>query len=232
MSNRLVLPSLHQVPLDLGPEPLRHFDNFVPGDNTQWPLVHEALCRPSPGLPVYLWGPPGSGKTHLLEAAVAQQRASRVVTLDLLHDAPEDLEDGFDLLVLDDCDQYDAARQHAAFALFVEATTLGVPVLAAGRLPPIDLPVRDDLRTRLGWGLVCQLVPPTEDNMRALLRREADRRGIALMDDVMDYLLKHSERDLGHLMAALDRLDHYALATKRPVSVLLLRQMLAAEEGR
>jgi DnaA family protein len=234
MSNRPVIPPLQQVPLDLGPEPLRHFENFLPGGNEQWPHLHEVLSQPSPGLPIYLWGPPGSGKSHLLQAAVAQQQhaGQRVVTLDLHTDAPDDVEDGFGLLVLDDCDRFDAARQHAAFTLFVEATTFGASVLAAGRLPPVDLPVRDDLRTRLGWGLVYQLVPPAEDEMRALLRREADRRGIVLMDDVMDYLLKHSERDLGHLMSALDRLDHYALATKRSVSVALLRQMLATEEVR
>lgn len=234
MPNSPVTPSMRQVPLAFGPEPLRHFDNFLPGGNEQWPHLHEALAQPSPTMPVYLWGPPGSGKTHLLQAAVAQQQARglRVLLFDLNNDAPEDLEDGFDLLVLDDCDRYDAQRQHTAFTLFVEATTFGVPVLSAGRLPPVDLPVRDDLRTRLGWGLIYQLVPPTEDEVRALLRREADRRGILLMDDVMDYLLKRRERDLGHLMSVLDRLDQFALAAKRSVTVALLRQMLAEEEVR
>ena len=87
--------------------------------------------------------------------------------------------------------------------------------------------MRDDLRTRLAWGLVYRLVPPTDEQMRALLRREAERRGIALGADTLDYLLSHSERDLTHLMALLDRLDRYALSAKRAVTLPLLRQMLA-----
>ncbi|MFM2068907.1 MAG: hypothetical protein RLZZ584_3816 [Pseudomonadota bacterium] len=221
-----------QVPLDLVPEPAWRLDNFLPGDNSAWPQVHEALREPSPGVPVYLWGPAGAGKTHLLRAAaaLAQARGLRVAAFGPGQPLPWELADDVALLLLDDCQAYDARQQHAAFTAFVEATSLGVAVLAAGSLPPVDLPLRDDLRTRLAWGLVYQLMPPTEDQVRALLRREADRRGILLTDDVMDYLLKRCARDLSHLMRLLDRLDGYSLAAKRGVSVPLLRQMLA-EDG-
>ena len=64
--------------------------------------------------------------------------------------------------------------------------------------------------------------------MRAALRREADRRGIFLSDEVMDYLLTRFARDLKHLMALLDRLDEFALASKRAITVPLLR----ADAGR
>jgi DnaA family protein len=131
---------------------------------------------------------------------------------------------------LDRCEALDAAAQHAAFALFVEAGTHAVPWLAAGRLPPVDLPLRDDLRTRLGWGHVFALQPLSEAETRAALRREADRRGIFLSDEVMDHLLTRFERDLGTLMALLDRLDDYSLARGRAVTVPLLKLMLA-EDG-
>jgi DnaA family protein len=222
-------PLPRQVPLDLAPEPAWRLDNFLPGDNTAWPEVQEALREPQPGVPVYLWGPAGAGKSHLLRAAatLAQARGLRVAAFAPDQAPPWDVGDDVALLLFDDCQAYDARQQHAAFAAFVEATSLGVAVLAAGSLPPIDLPLRDDLRTRLAWGLVYQLMPPTEDQVRALLRREADRRGILLTDDVMDYLLKRCARDLSHLMRLLDRLDGYSLAAKRSVSVPLLRQMLA-----
>jgi DnaA family protein len=221
-----------QVPLALAPEPSWRLDNFLPGGNAAWPQVQAALRAPDPAVPVYLWGPAGSGKTHLLRAcaALAQARGQRVAAFgpdQAVPWAPWEQGDDIALLVLDDCHAYDAAQQHAAFAAFVEATTLGVAVLAAGLLPPVDLPLRDDLRTRLAWGLVYQLMPPTEAQVRALLRREADRRGILLTDDVMDYLLKRCTRDLSHLMRLLDHLDGYSLAAKRSVSVPLLRQMLA-----
>ena len=90
--------------------------------------------------------------------------------------------------------------------------------------------MREDLRTRLGWGHVFALQPLAEAEVRAALRREADRRGIFLSDEVMDYLLTRFARDLKHLMAQLDRLDEFSLATKRAITVPLLKQMLA-EEG-
>jgi DnaA-homolog protein len=223
---------MRQVPLALGPEPNWQLDNFLPGANAQWQQVHIALAQPQPATPLYLWGPPGSGKSHLLRAAaaLAQERSQLVVALDCTSVPPSDFDEQTGLLVLDDCDRYDTRRQQAAFALFVQATTLGVPVLAAGRLPPVDLPIRDDLRSRLGWGLVYQLVPPGEDQVRALMRREADRRGILLSDEVIDYLLKRCARDLSHLMHLLDRLDQQALAAKRAVTLPLVRQVLAELE--
>lgn len=220
---------MRQVPLAFGPEPVLRFDTFLPGGNAQWEQVLTALLSPNPSMPLYLWGPPGSGKTHLLRAAASQAQAAglRVVACDLRTPVPWEFDEDARLLLLDDCDRYDADQQHGAFRLFVEATILGVPIVAAGRLPPVDLAVRDDLRTRLAWGLVYRLVPPTDDQVRALLRREAGRRGILLADDVLEYLFNHSERDLGHLMDSLDRLDRYALSAKRAVTLSLLRQMLA-----
>jgi DnaA family protein len=133
-------------------------------------------------------------------------------------------------LVFDDAHAFDAAQQQAAFSLFVDATGRGAAVLAAGSVPPIDLAVREDLRTRLGWGHVFALAPLGDNEVRAALRREADRRGTFLSDEVMDYLLNRFARDLKHLMAQLDRLDEFSLSTKRAITVPLLKQMLA-EEG-
>ena len=107
---------------------------------------------------------------------------------------------------------------------------LGLKIAAAGRVPPVDLPVREDLRTRLGWGHVFALQPLAEDHVRAVLRREADRRGVFLSDEVMGYLLTRFARDLKHLMALLDRLDGFALSQQRAVTVPLLKRMLS-EEG-
>jgi DnaA family protein len=71
------------------------------------------------------------------------------------------------------------------------------------------------------------VLPLSEAETRAVLRREADRRGVHLGDEVMDYLLSRFARDLGHLMSLLDRLDGYAMSHARALTVPLLRQMLA-----
>ena len=103
----------------------------------------------------------------------------------------------------------------------------GVQVAAAGRLPPVDLPLRDDLRTRLGWGHVFALQPLAEAETRAVLRREADRRGIFLSDEVMDHLLTRFARDLEHLMACSTAWTQFALAQQRAGHRAAAAQMLA-----
>ena len=184
-------------------------------------------------MPLYLWGPAGSGKTHLLAALAArcQEQGTHVGWFDAADALPWTLQPDWALVVVDRCDQLDEAHQQAAFALFVEATAQGVQWAAAGRLPPVDLPLRDDLRSRLGWGPVFALQPLDEAHTRAALRREADRRGIWLSDEVMGFLLTRFERDMGNLMRLLDRLDDFALAERRAVTVPLLKKMLAEREA-
>ena len=132
---------------------------------------------------------------HALAARV-QGDGGLVGWFDAADPLPWALQAKWTLVVVDGCDTLDAEHQHAAFALFVEAGTHGVQWAAAGRAPPVDLALRDDLRSRLGWGHVFALAPLDEQQTRAALRREADRRGIWLSDDVMGYLLTRFARDL------------------------------------
>jgi DnaA family protein len=221
---------MKQLPLAIGSAPAPSFDNFVPGANAAAIAQLHAVSRTSP--PLYLWGPSGSGKTHLLHAFARQAQAdgAKVAWFDAGTPAPWPVDAAVGLVAMDDCERFDALQQQAAFAVFVQAATQGIGIVGAGRVPPVDLPLREDLRTRLGWGHVFALQPLPEPQIRAVLRREADRRGLFLSDEVMDYLLTRFARDLQHLMAQLDRLDHFALVHKRALTVPLLRQMLA-EEG-
>jgi DnaA family protein len=220
---------MKQIPLDIGPPPQPRFENFLAGPNAQ-ALAHLGqLIPPSP--PVFLWGPAGSGKTHLLRAHATrlQDAGEQLGWFEPGAALPWALAPGWALVVFDRCESLDEAEQHAAFALFVEAAAAGVQVAAAARLPPVDLPLRDDLRTRLAWGHVFAMQPLADAEARAVLRREADRRGLYFSDEVMQQLLTRFPRDLGHLMNLLDRLDHYGLAHSRRITVPMLRQMLSDE---
>ena len=215
--------------MPLRAEPLRSFGNFMPGANA--PALAHLMALTAASAPVYLWGAAGCGKTHLLQAVVQRFHSLglRTACFSAVDPAPWVHDDDWALIVMDDCDRFDADQQHAAFALFVQAATQGVAMVAAGRLPPVDLPLREDLRTRLGWGHVFALQPLNEAEMRAALLREAGHRGVFLSDEVMDHLLTRFERDLKHLMALLDRLDEFSRATKRYITVPLLKQMLVEE---
>jgi DnaA family protein len=220
---------MKQLPLPMHLPARDGFDALVVGRNDH-AVAHLRGLLPGAGLaaPVYLWGDAGSGKTRLLRALAAQHQAQgdRVGWFDAGTALPWALDEAWSLVVVDRCEALDADHQQAAFALFVEAGTHGVQWAAAGRLPPVDLPVRDDLRTRLGWGHVFQLLVLSEAERRAVLRQAADARGVFLGDEVMDYMLNRFSRDLGSLMQLLDLLDHYALQTQRAITIPLIRSML------
>jgi DnaA-homolog protein len=217
---------MKQIPLAIAFDAERSFESFIGGNNR---LTIEQFRNHLPSTtPMYVWGPSGSGKTHLLQALVQQQqlRGARVGWFDANAPLPWTHDEAWALLVLDDCQAFNTDQQQAAFALFVEAASHSTAVVAAGRMPPVDLALRDDLRTRLGWGLVLALQALNESETRAALRREADRRGLFLSDEVMDYLLTRFERDLKNLMALFDRLDEFAWVNKRAITLPALKQML------
>lgn len=221
---------MRQIPLALLAPPAHSFDNFLPGANAEVLAYLQGL---TPGdAPALLWGPTGSGKTHLLQALAERWQAAgqRVAWYDADTPLPWELPTHPSLLLLDDCQRFDAGQQHAAFALFAASAGQGYTVVAAADAPAVDLPLREDLRTRLGWGPAFQLVPLREAEMRAALRREADRRGLLLGDEVLDYLLSRFERNLKGLMALLARLDAFALSAKRALTLPLLKAMLADEK--
>lgn len=223
---------MRQLPLGLGPAEPCSFDNFhAPGNEAVVAHLRALASAPAAGAPVYLWGARGTGKTHLLRAWTEAVSApgGRVGWFDATTPLPWEHDEGWRGVVFDGVQAFDAGRQHAAFALFAQAAAVGQQVVAAGAVPPVDLAVREDLRTRLGWGPVFHLQPLPEEHCRAALRREADRRGIFLSDEVMGYLMTRFERDLGSLMGLLDRLDRFALAQQRGVTIPLLKRMLAEE---
>ena len=225
---------MKQIALDIGLSAGPTVANFCAGPNAAavqhlelWlgDKSHAQLRSP---VPTYYWGPSGSGKTHLLKAAREglREQGARVGWLDAsVRDAPDYAED-WAAVLMDDVHAYSPAQQQVAFNWFVHAQTLQRPVLAAGELAPVELKLRDDLRTRLGWGHIFGLQLLSEAERRAVLRQAADARGVFLGDEVMDFMLTRFSRDLGHLMELLELLDGYSLQSKRAITIPMIKAMM------
>ena len=208
-----------QLILDFGAPPAPTLDNFVVGENTALLSTLRSLSAPKSSNPitlecrfVYLWGDAGVGKTHLLQAlARPDGRHSPIQTLD-------------------DVDRLDSVGQQVAFTQWIETQSNPSRVLViAGRWPPRDLPLREDLRTRIESALVFKIQPPTDSAKLAALKAASWQRGFSLPEEIAQKLLDLLPRDLGSLGAAVAALDRFSLERKRAITLPLLREWLQHE---
>jgi DnaA family protein len=222
---------MRQMPLDLSAEKPQTLDTFVTGTNDELMQHLQTLARFGVGSPTehffYLWGAPSAGKTHLLQA-MAILPAARYIAADASADAFE-FSSNHQIYLLDDCDKLSDDAQISAFALFNQVRENNGIMITAGAVAPAILGVREDLRTRLGWGLIYQVHELTDDEKIAALSQGALARGLTLSPGVLPYLITHFKRDMRSLSAMLDALDHYSLETKRPITLPLLRDLLLHE---
>lgn len=209
--------------LDLLPESPPSLDNFVAGGNdetlatlTGWlagALENTAFC---------LHGGAGCGKTHLLLASGFKYiDAAANPSLDgVTADTP---------LAIDNVEALDAAGQVALFALFNQLKMTGEHLLTAAGQPPSHLALREDLRTRLGSGLIYRLQALSDVEKATALAAQAKERALKLTPETIDYLMRHAPRNMRALSALIVALDRYTLEHKRAVTLPLLRELLNQE---
>ncbi len=222
---------MKQLLLDLNAHAPPRLESFVTGQNGELlALLARVAAGEVSGLGerfLYLWGESGAGKSHLLHALAATGPS-----VYLPGDAAEaafDYRPDVRLYLLDDVGALTPAAQIAAFNLFNQVREQGGVLVAAGALPPAALTVREDLRTRLGWGLIYQVHGLSDAEKIAALEQAAAARSLALSAGVLPWLMTHFRRDMPSLIALLDALDRYSLETKRPVTLPLLKELLQEE---
>ena len=193
---------MKQLALGISPPSQPTLENFVPGANGELlARLREFHAGGVPDIILYLWGEAGSGKSHLLHACAG------------LH-------------AVDDVEKLNEASQIELFNAINEAKLCGGKVLVAGNAPPAQLPLREDLKSRLAWGLVYQVKPLTDGERAEFLRAEAGRRGMRVPEEIIDYLLTHVRRDLSTLGEILDALDRASLEKQRQITLPLVRDVL------
>jgi DnaA family protein len=221
---------MEQLIFELAPAEPPRLANFLPGRNDELvALLPRFVSGDVDETGLLLWGEAGAGKTHLLRAAIAVAR-ERGIAARWLADpgelalAPIDTSDA--LAVIDRVDTADDAAAAAIFSLYNALKQRRGRLIAASRSPLAALPLREDLRTRLGWGLVYEVLSLSDDDKPAAMAAFASQRGFVLSAEVIDYLLRHGRRDLPSLLATLGALDRASLATRRPITVPLLKAWL------
>jgi DnaA family protein len=211
------------------------FDNYLAAQAVK-PLlpVLEGQLLPGGEAIVYLCGPQGAGKSHLLQSAchLAGERALYLPLAEMRSYPPEDVLQGVEtlgLVCLDDIQAVlgDDAWELALFNVFNRAREAGCRLLVAGDAAPRSLAVElPDLRSRLSWGIVYQLPAAGDEAKAEILRFRAARRGLSLPLEVASYIVSRAPRALEQLLAQLDVLDRMSLAEHRALSIPFVKQVL------
>lgn len=223
---------MKQLLLDLSLENIPTLENFVPGRNVE--LLHvlnEFLTISSAGNFIYCWGGSGSGKSHLLksvcEACVRLKRYEvAYFTCDQYTEFKRN-DDLPDCIIVDDVDQLGPEAQIKLFNLYNQARDDCLPLfLVSGKSVPAQLQLRQDVITRLSWGLVYQVHELTDEEKGDAMKSHAVNSGFGLPEEVCDYLLRYEKRDMPYLIKMIDALGRYSLMLQRPITLPLLRQFL------
>lgn len=226
---------MEQLPLGVRLRAASSFANFHPGDNAAPIAALELSAREPRQPPLWLWGPPGSGRSHLLQASCARagEQRRRAGYLPLAEPWPTaSLLGGFealDLVCLDDLDRVvgDASWQPSLFRLYNDLTERGGNLVISAARPPQALAIAlPDLASRLAAAIVWQLRPLAEAEQAPALLARARALGVELGEETLQYLQRRLPRDLGALCEALDRLDGAALAQQRRLTVPFVRAVL------
>lgn len=224
---------MRQLPLAVRLRDFAVFDSFEPGPNG---AVVAALADPAATAPaLWVWGPEGSGKSHLLQAACAAHDSAAYLPLrELLAAGAEVLQgwEGRGLVCMDDVDALAGRRdwELAAFALFNRLWERGGRLVVSASAGPAGTRfLLPDLGSRLAWGGVFRLAPLSDDDRVAALRRRAAQRGFELPAESARYLLRRMPRDMRALCGWLDKLDIASLAAGKRLTLPFVKSVIEAE---
>ena len=207
-----------------------------------------ASQRPGTVSPLFFYGPPGAGKTHLLEGMTSEVRKNRLVKQTVCLSAEKFTSDflealrggglpsfrrkhrDVDVLMIDDIQFFSGKKatiielQHTMDSLLRDGRQI---VLAADR-PPAQLPgITSELSARMSGGLICPLELPTYSTRIKLLEQITQRKGVALANEVIELIADKVNGDVRLLIGAVNRLVATSNATGESIGIAMTERTLS-----
>lgn len=223
----------HQLPLDFRPGEDSTLARFIQGGNAELLNLLRKQETDSPSIQLYIYGPPGTGKTHLLQGSARQQEAA--FYLPLAEVAPlkaglfNALED-FELVCIDDIDRVAGNRaiEVEVFNLINLLRELDRSYIFSTRKSPDRSGFYlKDLVSRLNACVKYKIQEPEDHDKRVFLKNNADMRGMHLPDEVIDWVMSYTPRDMKSLSSLVARLDVESLREQRRITIPFVKNLLA-----
>ena len=229
--------SFPQIPFEFSSFKKRDFASFVEGENQ--PLIYSlnTIIEKEKRDSLYIWGPTGTGKTHLLQAAC--KKANEInchvtyIPLKQYKDfSPEMLDDlgELDLVCVDDLEYISGSIewQQRLTLLFNEIRDNHNSIIISSAVSPKNINIElNDLKSRLVWGQAYKIRSPNDKLKIEILRKKAAERSFQLGNDVAEFLIRRSNRDLNSLIEILAEIDRSSLAEKRKVTIPFIKKLIS-----
>ncbi len=234
---KLKYPSSTQIPFKFDNFKKRDFDSFFQGENKDLLYFLNTMIKTKSNNSIYIWGPQGTGKTHLLQAACKKANEMdwhvTYIPLEQYRDFSIDILDGLgklDLVCIDDLEFIidNIEWQQRVTLLFNEIRDNKNSIIISSKISPNNIKIDlDDLKSRLVWGHVFKIKAADDELKIKILKKEANERSFNLNDDVVEFLIRRSNRDLTSLIEILDEIDRSSLAAKRKITVPFVKELIS-----
>ena len=230
-----------QLPLSINVSPKQDFASFVVGSDT--PVCHTLQnIHATNASIVFICGPTGCGKSHLLNAVCLAQPAEHpfmfldAATLAPYFQEPDDAREVLNglelnhLICIDNIDSLlpNSQWQFALFDLINRVLEQGHSIILTSQKrvddPGFTLP---DLRSRLVWGETYHLAPLDDAQIQAALSQYIESKQVKFQDQSLSYLLNHFPRDISILKSYIDEIDMHALSQKKAITIPLIKDWFA-----
>lgn len=225
-----------QLPLDLPHRPALSREDFLVTPENQSATGWIDTWPEWPGPALLLYGPPASGKTHLLHVHKKRSGARNLSSEELCTLPADALFHASKHCVLDDADTVlckNAKAQTTLFHLYNLCFQNGGTLVLAAASPvqewALDL---KDLRSRLAAAPAATILPPGDSLLGAILVKLFRDRQLSIPADLVSYVLPRMERSFAFAARLVEEADRLSLAGQKPVTLSLVRQALSTVEMR